>query len=150
MPNLTYHVVKPGDHWIFDPSFPHDPPGQYKGRETLVQLWETDRDGKLAGCVMALTLRDFFRTANKVNAVDGMLAGDVFLTSTQAKDFEDALRVHHERDYQIAVPKKDRLALGEFKKKSALGSVVMPVIKSFLNNFANATTSDLHIPGPRL
>ena len=99
---------------------------------------------------MALTLRDFFRTANKVNAVDGMLAGDVFLTSIQAKDFEDALRVHHERDYQIAVPKKDRLALGEFKKKSALGSVVMPVIKSFLNNFANATTSDLHIPGPRL
>jgi len=150
MANLTYRVLAPGDAFTFDPSHPHDPPGTYKGREPLLQLWETDIDGKLAGCVMTLPLRSFFRASCNVNAVDGIQVGPLHLNSKQAKSLEDALRDKYDRDYQIAVPKKHRLAIGEFKKRiPGLDTIIKPAIKSFLGQFSNVTTSDLHIPGPR-
>jgi hypothetical protein len=129
MASLTYRALKPGERFIFDPSHPFDPPGQYNGQEPLLQLWETNLDGKLAGCVMALPLRAFFRASCNVNSVDGMQVGDVHLNSKQAKRLESALRDHHNRDYQIAVPKKHRLAIGEFKKRvPGLDTIIKPVI----------------------
>jgi len=151
MANLTYRVLQPGERFSFDPSHPNDPPGRYKGQEPLLQMWETGANGEIAGSVMSVCLRDFFKQSYKVNDTDGMQLGPVHLNSQQAKKLEDGLRLHHDRDYQIAVPKKNRLAIGEFAKRPpGLDSVFKPAIKSFLEALSNITSAGIHVPGPRL
>lgn len=151
MANLTFRVLQAGERFAFDPLHPNNPPGQYKGQEPLLQLWETGANGEPVGSVMSVHLRDFFRQSCKVNATDGMQIGPLHLNSQQAKKLEDGLRQHHDRDYQIAVPKKQRLAIGEFAKRPPdLGTVLKPIMKSFLEKLSNVTSAEIHVPGPRL